>query len=128
MTTMSRLITEHEATALRDCARASMSGSLEIFLPGQDRIALGFTDGTPFRLVVKVGTRPVYNEADIKREKLGLWPRHWFKFGPRCRLCKVRIGDGEKAIAFALNPDNSPRDRAQWRKAFIHAEGCPNVH
>lgn len=125
MTTLTRIVTSKEAKALRECAKTAR-GPLNVFLPDpQDRILLGFTDGTPFRLVVKVGADPHFEWAEHARYKLGLWPRRYFRFGPHCRLCTQRIADGEKALAFAFNPsEDKDLLPEHWRKAFIHAEEC----
>jgi len=123
MTTLTRMITLVEATALRECSKGT--GPLSVFLSGpQDRIGLG-VDKTPFRLVVKIGENPHFDTADIQRYKMGLWSRCWFKFGPHCRCCGQRIQDGEKALAFAFNPTGDDETwRTHWRKAFVHAEEC----
>jgi hypothetical protein len=125
MTTLARIVTLKEAMALRECSKSAF-GSLDVFLPApQDRIRLGLMDGTPFRLVVKIGVDPHFEQAELERYKMGLWTRQYFRFGPHCRFCAQRIVDGEKALAFSFNPSADPDLWPEhWRKAFIHAGEC----
>lgn len=117
-------ITEAEAAALRAHAVGFSSGTLNAYFPKpQYRVGLGCPDGTPFKIVVKIGKEPSYDQADVERYKLGLWSRAYFRFRPRCRLCGEQISDGSKALAFVLNPSGED-EWPHWRKAIIHAEDC----
>lgn len=121
---LTRLITKEEAAGLRAMANGHASGSLSTYLPNQNRVGLGCADGTPFRLVVKLQPElPIHAWTDVLRYKMGLWSRVYFKRRPHCRLCGKQIEDGEKALAFVLNPDGE-EDYPKWRKAFIHAGDC----
>src|SRR5262245_16125070 len=104
MPRLTRLITRAEANGLREAAQAS-AAPLNIFLPNQSRIGLGLSDGTPFRITVKVGPSPGFDQAELERYKLGLWSREYFGKRPRCRSCGEMIADGDKALCFAFNPN-----------------------